>query len=532
MFDSLPTVDEYLSAVTQAEGLEDKANVATALYECLLEKYESGDRAGELTRTGLNKLTPYNKAIKSLELRDGNSFQFKKADGSIQLRHVHFRETTCKQDYGKINAAFQQDIESRIENPCTVDVARYMESMIDALRSENDYEVSAGLIAATGRREIEIWRTGEFSTIKGENYKVLFKGQAKRKDYGLPKEEKPSYPISILIPASEFLKIWRAFKKCPIYTEVQQVLKQAESEKVKGESANDKAARLNGLFHSLRGRSVNRAVKNVYPANIFTGLESIKEGKESGAYVLRHATTNIAVQRDCTTKTPGAMMMAAAKQLGHFIEGQDKLADVMTSLGYVNFEVKGEIPDLTDAFKISTVQVAATDKEAFLALAGKTTAGNQRQAFHWLLGQGERARDAEQELAQAKREIERLQLKLGAALEAPAEAQQSEQPAPVATPNTRLDLGAEEDVREAFWGIVDHNEKQVETKPKWYIGARSLRDLSGKNHAVVKRWLTAHQTEIDDHNERHGLNMYHNRSHGRAGLVITDVIPVGKVLAA
>lgn len=526
------TPANYSKAIQSAKGLEAKAAVAVELYEELLQKYPASDRPGELTRTGLNKLTNYNKVIRKIEpLVDGeNAFQFKKVDGAVELRHIHFRETTCKQSYGQINAAFQTATIDRITNPAKVYIARYVDALIDSLESEDAYEMSAGLIAASGRREIEIWRLGSFKAIDGKPYSVSFKGQAKRKDYGLPDSEKPSYEINLLIPADKFLKLWREFKRTDAYKDVQQVLKEEEARKVSKETANEKQSRLNQKFHSSRGRSIDRAVKRIFPAKCFENLDAIKQGQQVSAHILRHATVNAIVERDCEQKTTGARLLMAAQQLGHYIEGEDRLSDVLTSLGYINFEVVGEVPDLNEAFKISTVQVRQHDKDAFLEYGERVKVENQRELFRWVLSQAERADELKRQLKAAQAEIQRLK----SSKPEPVQTEAIEQPTglPKSVKGRKLTEEKAGVIAECFWAIAEHNELQTEQNQKWYIGVRSLCDLSGKHYGVAKRWLEENQQKVDEHNERHELGKFHNRTHGRKGIVITDVINAGKVQAA
>ena len=73
---------------------------------------------------------------------------------------------------------------------------------------------------------------------------------------------------------------------------------------------------------------------------------------------------------------------------------------------------------------------------------------------------------------------------------------------------------ADEKVRRAYQSMVNYNDYQaVSNEQRWFIGTRSLIDMSGCNYQVVKRWLENYQMAVDDHNNKYGLGTHHNRKH-------------------
>ena len=73
---------------------------------------------------------------------------------------------------------------------------------------------------------------------------------------------------------------------------------------------------------------------------------------------------------------------------------------------------------------------------------------------------------------------------------------------------------ADEKVRRAYQSIANYNDYQaVSNDQRWFIGTRSLIEMSGCNYQVVKRWLGMHRMAVDDHNSKYGLGTHHNRKH-------------------
>ena len=73
---------------------------------------------------------------------------------------------------------------------------------------------------------------------------------------------------------------------------------------------------------------------------------------------------------------------------------------------------------------------------------------------------------------------------------------------------------AEEKIRRAIKAIMEHNDYTAPSNSeRWFIGVRSIQDLSGCNHAPIKKYVEDHKTMIDGHNAKHGLSNQHNKKH-------------------
>lgn len=580
----IPTPAEYVAQLQSASGPDEIAAIASALYENLNTTTNQ--------RTTANKLSPYNKAVAAAfpvdSLIDGvNAYHQAKRDGTLWFRHLHFQFTTnqLQETFQTYNNQRSNQLEASMDNPAIVDAEKFMACMEDCLRSDDAYQVSAGLIAASGRRAIEIWELGRF-TKTDDAYTVNFKGQAKRRDYDVPEAARLEYPIRLLIPAKRFLTAFRAFKKHQKYAEYQTTMDAYRAElKTQNLTAEQFEIAVREKFHNIRGNSINRVIKDrsFGPAGVFENLDSIRDNHKESSHVLRHAAVNLVTYRDIQSNAIGKRLKFAAEQLGHFVSGEDSISAVLTSIGYINFEVKGNVPMATTEVEetkpranTSQLRVNQSDRDTFNEIAADLGASNQQEAFHLMVNNWGRVAELERELANLRqtttahaeptepvtKEPEPMtteptltaaavQEMIAAAMAqvlaqnttAPAE-QPAATVAPVETttppdaavahePANRYSLKRKIDsrgedalakVEAAYWAVVDHNEKQLTDADKWYIGPRLLKDVTGVNYAIVKRWFADHETTVSEHNERHDLGSTHNRRHGKNNLTINDVV--------
>lgn len=73
---------------------------------------------------------------------------------------------------------------------------------------------------------------------------------------------------------------------------------------------------------------------------------------------------------------------------------------------------------------------------------------------------------------------------------------------------------AEEKIRRAVKAIMEHNDyKAPSNNERWFLGVRSIQDLSGCNYAPIKKYLDDHKIMIDDHNAKYDLSNQHNKKH-------------------
>lgn len=200
-------IDKQSAAIAQSQPTIDFANPAKfaealkllvqpeAIKELCdrLADFLFGDRE-YAANTRCAKLGKYSKLIKELDcLAEGkNAFYQTKQDGSNWLRHLYFKYTgIADTDWSAINTAAAQKVASNLGNQIAgLEVDRYEQSVSRLLQSSNIWEIGAGLIAASGRRPIEIIEVGTFE-IEGDG--LLFGGQAKKRG-----EQSEPYSIPLI----------------------------------------------------------------------------------------------------------------------------------------------------------------------------------------------------------------------------------------------------------------------------------------------------------------------------------------------
>ena len=79
-----------------------------------------------------------------------------------------------------------------------------------------------------------------------------------------------------------------------------------------------------------------------------------------------------------------------------------------------------------------------------------------------------------------------------------------------------------EKIRRSWLAMENHNNQCIEKNQKWYVGLRTLSELSGCNGQDISPWIAEHKVMIDDHNAKHQLGVHHNKAH--KNININDVI--------
>lgn len=209
-----------------------------------------------------------------------------------------------------------------------VDPDAYLKAAIELIQSDNVHEITAGLIAVTGRRPHEILWRGDFSLIRGENYQLMFSGQGKKRG------ELPKFQIASLLPAK--------YVKERLYYLRQHDNLTAVFQEIETEFPHDREAQ-NRKLDSRRGKSIRRVVEK-YFGDKYTDKPALnlrKNEDQNNCKALRAAYGCLATERDCKGSI-GYKMLHFAKLEGHYIADNDpnkdkKLKNLVTTLGYSDY---------------------------------------------------------------------------------------------------------------------------------------------------------------------------------------------------
>jgi hypothetical protein len=474
-------------------------------------------------------------------------------------------------EYQQLNIKSNNQKEERLDNGTLLEPEPYLEDLGRLLTSDEADELALGLIGATGRRPCEVLLRGDFVTAKESDltfpeyqpvsHWLKFSGQAKKR-----RNTAINYtPIAVLFPADFIIKSVKRLRKMP---EVATVIKEIKAEVT--------ALELPRLQERHKGEDLEYQVaikENEYLDNRFgskqnkllqTQLKSldIRHGKNSvSRSSLRAAYARLAVARDCPAGKND--LVWSSRLLGHMDEKAD-LRAVLTTLGYFDYylEKDASVPLLdTPKSEITTVfRGYANDVEAVKAFQEKFEITSQQETFRklWELAQETLQARERQLYTQETEEMisEELLAKIDEIVETKVKnalTQLATQTKPTAvntipTVSTVLTAepkktilmpepqktvekdwesipsenlkgkhtpgSAEEKIRRAIKAIMEHNDYTAPSNSeRWFIGVRSIQDVSGCNYAPIKKYVDDHKTMIDDHNAKHALSNQHNKKH-------------------
>ncbi|MBD2608378.1 hypothetical protein H6G81_28630 [Scytonema hofmannii FACHB-248] len=522
------TPQEYFDRIKDLHNPDEIKTVCDTLTTHLFNETDK-------PKTRVNKLTPYNKLITAIPhdaLTEGeNAYIQTRSDGSYWKRHLHFKFTGIADTNfnGKDGINNKTVVLDRLENQQEIPVNDYLETTVKLLQSNDPHELAIGLIAASGRRPIEILARGSFTletelpTYLKPGYFVQFKGQAKKREYDLAEDERTEYRIGLLVPAISFLEAFDRFRSTP---ESKELLEFVKTENAKGTNPEQ----INASIDDRRGNSLRRVVQRN-----FTSLPKRQKDTELNPKALRAVYVNLITERDCPKNIN--RLLWASRAIGHFVDSA-KVSDrdlmhLVTTLGYSDYYIDSEIPyteeiiftpiEPQETMTIKTIEPKETVTTKTIEKTEETNMKKERKSV---------SVDAE-----AFTRIKELQAEWG------LENQQSvinkllqmldKQPEPkTQKPERNLqDFDSEslkklrgedavnEKIRRAFEAVTAYNDSATESR--WAINNQALRQLSGCNGNAVTDWMKEHQTSIDDHNRKYNLGQYSNRGKGDITEVIT-----------
>jgi Telomere resolvase len=485
-------------------------------------------------KTRINKLTPYNKLVNTIgndELVEGeNAYIQTRADGSYWKRHLHFKFTGIADTNfnGKEGINTKSIVLDRLENRQLVDVAKYLEITSHLLLSYDAHELAVGLIAASGRRLVEILARASF-TICNEvpeylqpGYFVNFKGQAKKRDYDVNEDEKIEYRIGVLVPASFFIKAFKRFQQMP---ECKDILEFLKAETKKGTPQEE----INKLINNRRGNSLRRVTQEYFGAF----LPKRTDDDELNTKALRAVYVALITRRDCPANINP--LLWASRAVGHFVDSTNvsdrDLFSLVTTLGYSDYYCDidvpfAPIPTKPKSLKTMNVKVLESDFETIKKLQKDWELPNQQTVIRNLIELAEKAKELEKKLLDAENQITEMQTKPTSV--ATVQSNELESLTVEELKKKRGNDAVDEKIKRAFLAITNHNDYKsrdnngvVDIKLMWVVNNQALRQLSGCNGLAVTDWMKRHSVAIDDHNLKYGLGQYHNKGKGDITKVIT-----------
>ena len=556
-------VNELFEATKNLKSFEDMQPHCDDFNSWIKENttYSQKSLGTVLSRAGLYK------KFKSLPLeQEVNAVSVPKLDkdgNQVGTELKHYVLTQCglaKKDWETRNTSTRAT--DRLSNGNEIDSGQYLEVVGKLLSSDDPHELAVGLIASTGRRPHEILARAKFTAVDCEQYQVMFEGQGKKRG------EKPLFKIATLYPADYVIKIYNQLRK---EDNTKALLKE-----VRAEFPNDIAAQ-NRAIDSRRNGSLNRVVRAYFgDKDSSNPVLAIRYGEEQdNCKALRAAYAALATERDCP-KSVGEKMLHAARLLGHYVgenPTDSSLRQTVTTLGYLDYYTNKPVPFpnhvLEDKQPKTNVRVFVDDLKAIKELQEKWELPNQQTTVRNLIELAQKAKELEEKLLSTQAQLEEfknqqleetdtetmenlestisriLDEKLSQLIPQLQQGQSTSTSKKTAKSKPKEDDtdwesmsseelkesktrgAAEEKLRRSYLAITNHNDHkarnndgQPDTNQMWVVNNQALRQLSGCNGMLVKDWMVRHQTAIDDHNNKYGLGIYHNKGRGD----ITEVI--------
>ena len=553
------------------------ALIASSENEYLRSRFSIATLGTQLSKHG------YYKRFRSILLKDGlNAYLEEKRDGSKTLKHLFFKYCgLTPEEWVERNDTDR--VVSRLGNAQTLNPGEVIETAIALIRSDDHWEIAAGLIALTGRRPHEIVARAKF-TVDGE-YRVMFSGQGKKRG------EKPVFPIATLAPAELIVATLKHLRN---RTEIKSLLKE-----VRANNPRD-WVRQNDEIDRRTNKSINRAVKRE-----FASVLPARHGEtEDNCKALRAAYSAIATKRDKGEGSIGEQMLYAARLLGHFVgesPTDSDLKHITTTIGYSDYRVNGEVshPPMSESIpykKLPQLRVTPEAKEQIALWADLWECSYHEVISRLVAAMHEKleapietesqlepelqassevrdmpadekihtSEDKETSSTQTNTRLDALEAKFdalaqmmerlvqGQPVQPQTESTSSPTPKPEPQPAKRKvtrdwsqvsndelfgfgeferparGTGAsDERIERGVRAIINHNDQfpaHEMGQVKWSLDKYAVRQLSGCNGTVVKRWFDEHHGLIDDHNHKHGLtDVFHNRDNHQ-GEEIRDAI--------
>lgn len=291
-------------------------------------------------KTKMQKLSPYNVAVKKsgIELKENvNAIMTTKADGSLWLRHLYFKFVgVIDHDWDAQRKIAGDKVIAKLDHQITVDAIQYIETIKNCLVSDDVYTVLAGLVAASGRRPIEIFYKGEFTNLTHvfnnkqsapvkPNISLFFTGQVKKRD-----DEVAGYEIFILgCDPDYWVKKLNQTRQNP-----------AIKDRVEALDLNDPDY-LKKLSDPIRIQ-VNRAIAKKFcwlPARMDENSQTCKTLRSVWAAVANEMYGDPATNK----------LLGASRLLGHF-EGSP--ASLVTTLGYSDISVVNAVKSVASPAQV------------------------------------------------------------------------------------------------------------------------------------------------------------------------------------
>lgn len=391
------------------------------------------------------------------------------------------------------------------------------QNTIDKLLASTDHrELTAGLIAASGRRPSEILKTAQFEQVG--KFEVNFSGQLKAKN-----EIRDSYSTYTLIESQKVIDGLARLRRMP------------EIKSLKRETLAE--------IDSGRNNKINSKVRE-----FFSPLINPPSGENQlSAKNLRASYAAIAIYLFCPWKKSTNQFIT--ERLGHVSDATatnyedyqvcDKEGKPLTRGAWVekineDMETPMEANIVNTRIRITESAKNALDNQEFLPFAD--TASRMEELVRLAkigkkFEKGELVKevvivksspDREEKMEETTQVLEVREVTEVKATPAKSKVRELSELSNQELFGSNRPFSTEEKIRRAVEAVKTHNERQAEKQYWWAINTKVLTDLTGCRSAAIKKYMESPEgrLNITDYNLQHGLGYQHNKGKGS----VTDFI--------
>jgi hypothetical protein len=296
--------------------------------------------------------------------------------------------------------------------------------------------------------------------------------------------------------------------------ETKELLEFVKTETAKGITPEQ----INASIDDRRGNSLRRVVQRN-----FSSLPKRQKDTELNPKALRAVYVNLITERDCPKNIN--RLLWASRAIGHFVDSA-KVSDrdlmhLVTTLGYSDYYIDSEVPYIPE-ITFAPIETKETMTTKTVDKTEETNMKKERKSVSVDLEAFARIKELQTEWG-----LENQQSVINKLLELLDKQSESKPQKPernlqdvdsTELKKLRGEDAVNEKIRRAYEAITAYNNSA--TEKRWCVNNQALRQVSGCNGQAVSAWMKEHQTSIDDHNQKYGLQTYSNKGLGD----ITDVI--------
>ena len=457
---------------------------------------------------------------KDKTLDESNSYPQQTKDG-IVTQHLALLYMKYEFSHNQPNTeAKQTKKDEQRRNLESINCVDEYQAKIDVLLQSTDHkELVAGLIAATGRRPSEIYKSAEFKQVS--QFEVMFTGQAKTRG-----EKREGYPTYTLVESAKVIDALARLRRMPEIKAIK-TLTLAE-------------------IDSGKNNKMNAAIKQH-----FTPLINPPHGEaELSAKNLRASYAAIAIYLFCPWTTSTNLFIK--ERLGHTSDA--------TATAYEDYQITDQqgrpltrgawVQRLTEnidkptyaeivnmQMRVSAATRAVIDDQEFLPYGDRVTRLEELVRLARIGKEFEEGKLVKEVVTVVEKPVEKI-------VEVPVTtSEKSTEETKVKTSvNKQLKKdptemsndelfgshapnSGEEKIRRAVQAIKTYNERQYGVKEMWMINTSTLKELTNCRTAVVEKYLKSDEgrLQVSDYNLEKQMSYQHNRGKGK----ISDVVKLG-----